>query len=1175
MNPSGPSHASFAVPLDQAIADPADDLLGVGIYASRLANYILTAEPNLTIGVYGQWGAGKTSFVQLVQRELGDRVRFISFVAWPYKTSDELWRALILTIARDLYGVAPGSILLESLEASASSFGERCRQFLHKNAVVLHDASQPAERLETFKELIDELDQIQLGSIRKTPVASLDENQALAVTVKTVAAAVSAVSPLGGAIRRFLGLGDDLKVSELLQGDNSKATLSRMQSIERFQKLLEDLFQKRAAGVRVCVFVDDLDRSMPDVALDLLEAIRIFLGKVNCTFIVAADQELIGQGLKARFRDVMESAQSEQDREFYARKGREYFEKIIQFGVPVPEPAPEQGYRFVTAGFPGWAPAADLITAAIGANPRRLRQYCTLLDYRWRVGNPSGALSDELRDKSIALYWRAPALAAGLLRVAQRPSSREDLRALEALLADSAPNIPHPDARQRLPDHHLMTLYLEAVRLTPVMNLLLRPPLLSQQEPGALTIVLGLSDLHPDTADVLKTEDPPFARALERLIQGIPIRPETLLYEDLTRLLELKRDAPTIVHHLIEIAKTSDYAEQMKSVDRSLRNPTRGLQNRSEGARRLIDFATDDQVEMTELDRRRDLLLKKPYLFTIQPVLIQDFAAAHDQLPDPRVLLPPEVYGEHPSPADQIAALANHLLKRLPHRQELDHVLVARIEIATRFLERRRFAKVDGLQRSWPELATYLYYDRPKLLAIEESALDADKPLAEPLAKYLRDERLIRFLRLRPYLRDLYPGEVTRIAVAAATAVTAAPAAVPGRAPPVAAPSKPERLEAPRPSEPKRPDPSIPQPVPELAFEGADQYEIWYLAIEADASGMTGAFQARLLDSANRTAGEFRLNAPQPFRDKYTDRAELRSVLVKQGAELFEQLPMLLQDRIARPGNRVRLLIQFPTTGPDIAVAQASAMAWEAIYVPAISAFPAVSGHLSVVRYLSSNVLTRPEFGHALRVLAIIPGPEDMPAGSVAEEREILDSAFELPGEVGLVQYQVLSGRASLPDVLQAVRQFRPQVFHYFGHSYVDRSLRLGGVLLTDEAGMVQKTPASLLQGVLGKSSVALAVLLGNETGSGEFGAQNSVAGRLVATGTLAAIGALSNISVQSALLFSRAFYMSLLESGNVETALAAARQALDFEGEDWSAYALFSSANRLEDIKLTRSRVA
>ena len=56
--------------------------------------------------------------------------------------------------------------------------------------------------------------------------------------------------------------------------------------------------------------------------------------------------------------------------------------------------------------------------------------------------------------------------------------------------------------------------------------------------------------------------------------------------------------------------------------------------------------------------------------------------------------------------AKQIAALANHLLKRLPHRQELDHVLVARIEIATRFLERRRFAKVELFRRlEWQWLA--------------------------------------------------------------------------------------------------------------------------------------------------------------------------------------------------------------------------------------------------------------------------------------------------------------------------------------------------------------------------------------------------------------------------------------------------------------------------------------
>jgi len=162
-------------------------------------------------------------------------------------------------------------------------------------------------------------------------------------------------------------------------------------------------------------------RGGPD--FDLLEAIQVFLGSIDCVFIVAADQELIGQGLKARFKDLVESAQLERDQEFYARKGREYFEKIIQFGIPVPEAGPNEGYRFIGAHFPQWAASADLIIAAIAANPRRLKQYVGLLEYRYGVATstPDGVVGPEggtptadLRRRLTAIRWRDPKCAEQL-----------------------------------------------------------------------------------------------------------------------------------------------------------------------------------------------------------------------------------------------------------------------------------------------------------------------------------------------------------------------------------------------------------------------------------------------------------------------------------------------------------------------------------------------------------------------------------------------------------------------------------------------------------------------------------------------------------------------------------------------------------------------------------------
>jgi hypothetical protein len=95
---------------DAPLKNPDDDLLGMGAYAKKLAEFIHTTTPPFTIGIYGEWGAGKTSFVQFVKHFLDRQappgappVQFISFYAWPHKTSDQLWSALVLDLARELY----------------------------------------------------------------------------------------------------------------------------------------------------------------------------------------------------------------------------------------------------------------------------------------------------------------------------------------------------------------------------------------------------------------------------------------------------------------------------------------------------------------------------------------------------------------------------------------------------------------------------------------------------------------------------------------------------------------------------------------------------------------------------------------------------------------------------------------------------------------------------------------------------------------------------------------------------------------------------------------------------------------------------------------------------------------------------------------------------------------
>lgn len=76
---------------------------------------------------------------------------------------------------------------------------------------------------------------------------------------------------------------------------------------------------------RVVVFVDDLDRLQPAKAIELLEALKLFLDCENCVFVLAVDYEVVTMGIKQKFGEDVNK-----------EKGRSFFDKIIQLPFKMP-----------------------------------------------------------------------------------------------------------------------------------------------------------------------------------------------------------------------------------------------------------------------------------------------------------------------------------------------------------------------------------------------------------------------------------------------------------------------------------------------------------------------------------------------------------------------------------------------------------------------------------------------------------------------------------------------------------------------------------------------------------------------------------------------------------------------------------------------------------------------
>ena len=388
--------------IDEPLEHPGSDLLQMNKHAKALADYIKEDRKlPFTVGIFGEWGEGKTTMVNFVREHLKPEpidgkqpnFYFVTFSAWPYTTSKKLWRALIIEIAKELYGLnsaeTPEAKSVERPKPPPEEPKPKPDVISRLTDFLSSELFKPKEepKLTPFDELVQKLERYDYGKISKrTPAATLDQEAVMSGIVSAALSVLGTVSPLAAGIRSIFNWGPNTNAEQPAEAEG-ESDVDELEALPKFQEIFREMLDK-AGEDRVYVFIDDLDRAQPDVALDIMESIRIALSKVNCVYILAVDARLIEQGLRLRYRELF----AKESDQAINSKGQEYLEKIIQFSTRVPPRTAEQTQRLIAAEFPHWTPAGDIIQTIIGNNPRRVKQYCQRLTFQNMIEAPRFSL---------------------------------------------------------------------------------------------------------------------------------------------------------------------------------------------------------------------------------------------------------------------------------------------------------------------------------------------------------------------------------------------------------------------------------------------------------------------------------------------------------------------------------------------------------------------------------------------------------------------------------------------------------------------------------------------------------------------------------------------------------------------------------------------------------------
>lgn len=279
------------------------DFLNYSEVAELIADMIGTPDLlPMSLGVFGSWGVGKSSTLRLVANELAksdSKYLIIQFDAWLYQDFDDARAALMSVIANELAKVVP-----ISLASKAKSLFGRINKLRALGLVA--EGGALAMGVPTFGLITRGLEGLR----------DVVEGRADADDVKAIEKA-----------------GEDAKerTSGLLKEVSEKGPPEEIAAFRReFGEVLDGL------GKTLVVFIDNLDRCLPENAIHTLEAVRLFLFMPKTAFVIGADEDMIRHAVARHFKEPGE------------KQVTDYLDKLIQIPVRVPRVGVEEVRAYLT-----------------------------------------------------------------------------------------------------------------------------------------------------------------------------------------------------------------------------------------------------------------------------------------------------------------------------------------------------------------------------------------------------------------------------------------------------------------------------------------------------------------------------------------------------------------------------------------------------------------------------------------------------------------------------------------------------------------------------------------------------------------------------------------------------------------------------------------------------------
>ena len=288
--------------------ETSDDLLGFKVHADLIVDVINDNDVlPVTIGVFGDWGSGKSSILKIVEKELigddkdgfKDGTLVLYFNGWVFEGYDDAKAAL--------------------LESIIEKFAK-------------HKKLGPKVKNETVK-LFKSVKWMRLMGLGFKKIAIPAASAYLTGGVSLIPYLLNEFSQI-----------DPTELANKLKGDEAESFLSSIIKKDEADEItmvreFRDDFKKmldKSKIEKLVVIIDDLDRCTPDRLIENLEAIKLFLNVDKTAFVIGADPRIVRHAIELRYKtDGIENSSDVESRN--ERIVSDYLEKLIQVPYYLPK----------------------------------------------------------------------------------------------------------------------------------------------------------------------------------------------------------------------------------------------------------------------------------------------------------------------------------------------------------------------------------------------------------------------------------------------------------------------------------------------------------------------------------------------------------------------------------------------------------------------------------------------------------------------------------------------------------------------------------------------------------------------------------------------------------------------------------------------------------------------